>query len=418
VDNLDLSAVDFWGRSQADRDAAFRHLRSLPGPAFFREAKIPFVKKGPGYYALVRHADVAEASRLADVFSSEPTSNSIPDMPKWVARYFGSMINMDDPRHARIRGVVTRAFTPRMMTRLDADLRAIAAQLVDDLIKEGHCDFVPAIAARLPVAVICAMMGIPDSSHQRVFELSNRVLGNIDPEYTGVKPGSGRITDTRSLIGLIAAGRELHRIATRLGRERQTTPTDDLTSALVNAHVDGTRLTEQEIGSFFILLVVAGAETTRTALAHALHLFTEHPDQLDLLRSDFDAHLPGAVEEIVRYATPVIQFRRTLTRDHRLKTGHRLAKGDKVLLFYNSANRDDAVFKNPDAFDITRRAKSHVGFGGHGPHYCLGANLARLEISVMLRELYTRLPKLHSVGDPERLLSGFINGIKHIECAW
>jgi cytochrome P450 len=209
-------------------------------------------------------------------------------------------------------------------------------------------------------------------------------------------------------------------MAMRLGRaRRRAAASDDLPSdlvtALVTANVDGEKLTDQELGSFFILLLVAGSETTRNAISHGLKLLTDKPDQRSLLLEDFDARIGPAVAEIVRLATPVIQFRRTLTRDFELN-GFPLKTGDKVLLFYNSANRDEAVFDRPDEFDITREDNPHVGFGGPGPHFCLGSHLARREMTVMFRELLTRLPEIQSTGEPDRLRSNFINGIKHMDC--
>jgi cytochrome P450 len=409
--DLDISQLVFWGLPQAERMAVFRRLRQLDEPVFLTEQAVPFIKGGPGYYALVRHADVTEASRNAAVFSSEPCSNSVPDMPRWLAVYFGSMINMDDPRHARLRRIVSRAFTPRILSKMEEDLATAAAEIVDRAIEEGPGDFVAQIAAQLPVRVICDMMGIPAKFHDMVLRRTNVILGNADPEYTGIDPEFSRVNVARGLAKLLRAGFSLNRLAARLGDERRRNPTGDLVSLLVNGEE---RLTSQELGSFFILLVVAGSETTRNAIAYGLKLFTDHPEQRRLLLDDFDGRVTKACDEIVRYATPVIQFRRTLTRDHEMN-GMRYKKGDKVLLFYNSANRDETVFKDPDTFDITRDPNPHVGFGGPGPHFCLGAHLARREMTVMFRELFTRLPGIRSEGEPDFLLSNFINGIKHLK---
>ncbi|MFI6886305.1 cytochrome P450 [Streptosporangium canum] len=408
--DVDLSEILFWARPQAERMEAFRRLRELDRPVFVRENKIPFVGHGPGYHALVRHADVSEASRNAGVFSSEPTANSVVDMPRWMAVYFGSMINMDDPRHARLRRIVSRAFTPRVLSKMEEDLQRAATRIVDEAIAEGPGDFVAQIAARLPVQVICDMMGIPPELHPRVLRATNIILGNADSEYTGIDPELTRWNVGRGLVKLMAAGRELNRLAARLGRRRRGDSTGDLTSMLVNGEES---LTPQELGSFFILLVVAGSETTRNAISHGLKLLTDHPDQRELLVDDFDGHIPGAVDEIIRYSTPVIQFRRTVTREYELG-GQAYRKGDKVLLFYNSANRDEAVFADPDAFDITRHPNPHLGFGGPGPHYCLGAHLARREVTVMFCELLTRMPAIRAAGEPSYLLSNFINGVKHL----
>ncbi|MEV5407347.1 cytochrome P450 [Thermopolyspora sp. NPDC052614] len=411
VPEINLSDVAFWRRPMEERLAAFARLRALDRPVFMPEVKIPFLPQGRGYHALVRYADVTEAGRNAGVFSSEPAANSVPDLPRWMAVYFGSMINMDDPRHARLRRIVSRAFTPRILTKMEEDLQRAAHRIVAEAEEEG--DFVTQIAAKLPVRVTCDMMGIPQAWQDEVLRRTNLILGNMDPEYTGLEPRFGRVNIARGLAKLLGAGHALSRMAKRLGRERRRDPTGDLTSLLVNGEE---RLTPQELGSFFILLVVAGSETTRNAIAHALTLFTDHPEQRELLLSDFDRYMPGAVEEVVRYASPVVQFRRTLTRDHEMN-GHTYRKGDKVLLYYGSANRDESVFTDPDVFDITRNPNPHVGFGGPGPHYCLGAHLARREITVMFRELFDRWPRLRAAGEPDRLLSNFINGVKHLPYA-
>jgi cytochrome P450 len=361
---------------------------------------------------------VSEASRHQDVFSSEPSATTIPDLPAFMGPFFGSLINMDDPRHAKIRRIVSRAFTPRMLAKTEDDVRRRAARIVDELITSGPGDFVEKVAVRLPVEVICDMLGIPEREYARVIARTNVILGNSDAEYTGVNPEKlSRISMARALLTIVWAARDLHRLAAGLGRERMKNPTDDLTSALVNANVDGERLTTRELGSFFLLLVVAGNETTRTSLSHALKLLTDFPDQRRLLLEDFDARIGGAVEEIVRYSTPVIYMRRNVTRDYEMN-GHTYKAGDKVLLFYNSANRDDAVFDDPDVFDITREHNPHVAFGGPGPHFCLGANLARREITIMLKELFTRVPDIRAAGEPDRLLSGFINGYKRLPCTF
>ncbi|MFA1546818.1 cytochrome P450 [Actinomadura chokoriensis] len=418
-----LGDLEFWKRPQAERDAAFRRLRQAGRPVFCDEPPMAFIPKGRGFYALVRHADVAEASHHPEIFSSEPNTTSIADMPGRMGRYFGSLINMDDPRHARLRRIVSRAFTPKMLSATMQDIETQSAQIVDELAARGGGDFVTDVAARLPVQIICDMMGVPAEQRAFVVRRANLILSGFDAEYLGIdldglerKPFLKRfLVGGNVAVRYLRAGRALHSLAMNLAKERRANPQDDLTTRLVNANVDGEHLTDQELGSFFILLLVAGSETTRNALAHGLHLFTTHPDQRALLLEDFDARIGGAVEEIVRYATPVIAFRRTLTRDHEMN-GVQLHKGDKVVLYYNSANRDEDVFTDPDTFDITRSPNPHLGFGGPGPHFCLGAHLARREISVMFRELYTRLPALRSTAEPDRLLSTLINGIKHLPC--
>ncbi|MCU1469021.1 MAG: cytochrome [Glaciihabitans sp.] len=411
VADIDLVSMAFWARPPAERLAAFARLRALDHPVFFTEPRVPLVRAGRGFHALVRHADVAEAGRNAKVFSSEPAATS-PEPPPWISLVFGTpMVNMDDPRHARLRRIVSRAFSPKMLTRLERDIETTAARIVDDVVHAGAGDFVEQVAARLPIHVICAMMGIPH-------ELRPRVLGHIDAmtAYSGVR---GSLTSARTLRLLganLKAIVELHRLVARLGRQRMREPREDLVSALVNANVEGEALSVRELGSFFDLLLVAGNETTRNALAHGLKLFTDHPDQRALLLSDYDRRAAGAIEELIRYVSPIIQFRRTLTREYELG-GHAFAAGDKVVLFYISANRDKAVFAEPDVFDITRSPNPHLGFGGPGPHLCLGANLARMELKIMFRELFGRLPDVRAVGEPRWLLSSFDNGIRRLPFA-
>jgi cytochrome P450 len=412
-----INELRFWARPLSERAAVFAGLRALPGPVFYPEAKVPFVKTGDGFWAVVRHADVLEASSEQEVFSSEPSATSIPDIPRFLGPYLGSLINMDDPRHAKLRRVVTRAFSARTLAKTEQDIADRAARIVDELITAGPGDFVAAVAARLPVEVICDMLGIPEADHAAVVRMTTALLGYSDPEYSGITHEAGRVTVALGLARMLRAARGLHRIATRIARDRVKNPGHDLVSALVRANVDGERLTTREVGSFFLLLVAAGNETTRTAIAHALKLFTDHPDQRELLLQDFDTRIAGAVEEVVRFASPIIYMRRNVTRDYVLG-GQQLKKGDKVLLYYYSANRDENVFADADRFDIGRRPNPHVSFGAPGAHFCLGANLARREIAVMLREVFTRLPDIRADSEPDRLLSSFLNGCKRLPCTF
>ena len=272
----------------------------------------------------------------------------------------------------------------------------------------GPCDFVEHVAARLPLTIICQMMGIPDSSYAMVIRDTNVILSGNDPDIISENPDEA--------VGqILTAGAELAGLVTELCAARLREPKDDLITALATANIDGEQLTSAELASFFILLVVAGNETTRNAISHALVLLTDHPQQRALLLDDPGARLGGAVEEIVRQVSPVMFMRRTLTRDYTMN-GHDYHEGDKFALFYWSANYDEAVFADPARFDITRSPNPHVGFGAAGPHFCLGAHLARREISVALRELLERVPDIHAAGPPDRLLSSFINGIKHLDC--
>jgi methyl-branched lipid omega-hydroxylase len=408
--DIDLSDTSFWGWPLATRRAAFASLRGAGHPPFYAEPESPFGEPGPGYYALVRHADVVEASRHPEVFSSGRGATQIVDVPAEFNEYFGSMINMDDPRHARLRRIVSRAFTPRMIRKFEGGVRRVAAGIVDDLTARGPCDFVEHVAARLPLTIICQLMGIPDSSYDLVLRDSNTILSGMDTDLIS--------EDINEAVGqILTAGAELADLVTALAQDRGGQQGDDLVSALATANVDGEKLTSAELASFFILLVVAGNETTRNALSHALSLLTDFPDQRDLLMADLDGRMAGAVEEIVRYASPVMYMRRTVTQDYRMN-GHDYRRGDKVVLLYWSANQDETVFANPARLDITRSPNPHVGFGAAGPHFCLGAHLARREIGVMLAELLTRVPDIRAAGPPDLLLSSFINGVKHLPCTF
>jgi len=412
IDEIDLSDIEFWTLPPEEREGAFKTLRDERPLALFAEPEpegFPPEFRGSGYLAVTRHADIVEASRQPEVFSSAQGATSIFDTPPEFLEFFGSMINLDDPRHARLRRIVSAGFTPRMLKQVEDSVQRVASEIVDRLIAQGECDFVTEVAARLPLKIICDMMGVPESAYELVFSRSNVILSMGDPEY--VPEGQDIPT------ALLTAGAELAGLVQDLGAHRREHPTDDLTSALVNASVDGEQLDQAELGSFFILLVVAGNETTRNAVSHALVQLSEHPEQRAMWASDYDRLAPVAVEEIVRWASPVIWMRRTATRDATLG-GRPIKEGDKLLLFYNSGNRDERVFDDPFTFDLRRTPNDHVGFGAPGPHFCLGAHLARREITVMWRELLRRVPDIAVSGEPDRLRSSFINGIKHLPCTF
>ena len=408
VEGIDLSLIEFWQQPLEARHADFARLRALAKPPYFIVPEGPFSTPGDGYYAFVSHADVTAASRQPELFSSARGATSIEDLPAEFNEYFGSMINMDDPRHARLRRIVSRAFTPKMIKKFEEDVQRTAASIVDDLLVTGPCDFVRHVSARLPLKIICEMMGIGDEHFDMVLRNTNIILSGADPEFISENMDE-------AITQLLTAGKDLADLVMGIAADRAEHPQDDVITALATANIDGEQLTPAELGSFFILLVVAGNETTRTAISHALNLLTKHPDQRELLLADLEGRLPAAVEEIVRFVSPVIFMRRSVTRDCTLN-GHDYREGDRCVLFYWAANRDDSVFTDSGRFDITRSPNPHVGFGAAGPHFCLGAHLARREMTVMLRELMTRVPTIRAVGEPDRLLSSFINGIKHLEC--
>ena len=407
--DINLSDIEFWRRPWSEREGAFRTLRSENPIAFFDEpllegSSIEF-PQGPGYYALTRHADVATASRHPEIFTSGQGAVSIQDMPIEMVEYFSGMISTDNPKHARLRRIVSNAFNPRNVKAIEDSIDRIAVEVLDRAAKNGTGDFVSDIAAPFPLQIICDMMGVPPSEYDTALQCSNVILSMGDPDI--IPEG------TDPVIAFLEAGATLTGIMEELGKFRANNPIDDITSALINAEIEDEKLTQQELASFFVLLVTAGNETTRTAIAHGLNALTQHPDQLAIWQGDYETHAKTAVDEIVRWASPVIWMRRTLSQDYVL-SGKELKSGDKVLLFYNSANRDEDAFVDPYRFDVTRTPNDHYGFGAPGPHFCLGAHLARREITVMFRELFRRYPSLRATGEAVQLQSSFVNGIKKL----
>ena len=310
------------------------------------------------------------------------------------------MLNMDPPLHTRYRRLINKGFTPRMVSELESTMRKRTRDIIDRIADRGECDFVVDVASELPLQVIADLMGVPQEDRHKLFDWSNRMIGAEDPEYG--------VTDEMAQH----ASMELYAYASELAAQKRVDPKEDLISVLTRASVDGEQLTDLEIDLFFLLLSVAGNETTRNLISHGMVTLLEHPDQLERVRNDRKL-LPGAVEEMLRWASPVMHFRRTATRDLELG-GQQIKKGDKVVIWYISANRDEKAFKDPYKFDIERSPNEHVAFGGGGPHFCLGANLARMEINVMFDEILDRLDDIEISGDVPRLRSNFINGLKHI----
>jgi methyl-branched lipid omega-hydroxylase len=406
IDDIDLGQGEFWDLPEDEKEGAFALLRRERPVSWHSEPPLDNtdIERGPGFWAVVRYADVMNVSRNPARFISGRGSN-IPDWPPEVLEFLGSMINMDDPRHTKLRLIVNRGFTPHQIGELTQAVDDRARAIVDEVADRGECDFVLDIASRLPLDIICNMLGIPGEDHEFIFEKTNLVLGVGDPE---VAP---------TLDIAFAAAHQLWDYAQSLGQARLDHPRDDITTKLMQAEVEGQRLTAAEFGSFFVLLTAAGNETTRNAISHGLLALTQNPQQRQVWLDDFEGVSTGAVEEIVRWATPVIHFRRTATRDT-VVGGQEVKAGEKVVMFYNSANRDEREFDDPFRFDVRRTPNEHVGFGAGGPHFCLGANLARREIKVMFEELFRRLPDIEVSGEPAMLQSAFIHGIKRMPCRW
>jgi methyl-branched lipid omega-hydroxylase len=409
IADINLSDTELWLRP--DREGIFAKLRAEAPISFQPDFEPPpemNMPRGPGYWALTRYADVMQVSRDPETFRSAPTT-TISDIPPEIAEWLGSMINMDAPKHTKLRLIVNRGFTPRQIAKVEASVRTQAREIVERVAPMGSCDFVSEIAAALPLQIICDMMGIPREDNKHIFELTNIILGVGDPEYV------------QTMEELMGAGMELFQYGLALADDRAKNPRDDIASSLMAAEIEDEngkhRLTASELGSFFLLLVVAGNETTRNAISHGMLTLTNNPDQRAIWAADFEGVSATAVEEIIRWATPVINFRRTAANDA-VVGGQEIKAGDKVVMFYNSANRDERQFPDPFRFDVTRTPNEHVGFGAGGPHFCLGANLARREIKVMFEELFRKLPDIRVTGTPDMLQSGFIHGIKRMPCAW
>lgn len=404
---IDLGAWDFWRLDEDQRDGAFATLRREKPIAYFPELVREGDPTGSGHWALTRYEDVRFASRNPDIFSSA-TGIMMADSPPEFADYPRSMIALDDPRHQRMRSIVSRAFTPKVLTRMEDSVRDRAHRLVAAMVADhpdGCADLVSELAGPLPLEVICDMMGIPDEDHQQIFDWTNIIMGFGDPDLE---------MDYREFTSATSDSRNY---AYALAEDRRSRPRGDLTTSLVQAEVDGEQLTSAEIASFFILLVVAGNETTRHAISHGVLALTRYPDQRRRWWNDFEALKRTAVEEIVRWATPASYMRRTLKRDIELR-GINIPAGDKVTMWYLSANRDEETFENPWMFDVDRDPNPHVGYGGGGVHFCLGANLARREIGVAFEEIYRQIPDIAVTAEPTRLPSAFVHGITRLPVSW
>ena len=390
LDVVDLSDPDTFV-TDIPHDA-FKRLRA-EAPLYWQPEKV-----GKGFWAVTRYADLVTVSKDPLTFSSARGGTNIFELSEEdLSTTRLLMLNMDPPLHNKFRRLVNQGFTPRMTAKLEPHVREICVDLVDKIAGRGSCNFVAEIAAELPLLVIAELLGVPTSDRHKVFEWSNQLVGFDDPEFrTSLEDGK-------------AAAAQMWAYANQLAMERREKPLDDLVSVLMEAQVDGDRLTEPEFDSFFLLLAVAGNETTRNLISGGMRALLEHPEERDRLVAD-PSLIPTAIEEMLRWVSPLIHFRRTATRDVAMH-GRTIREGDKVVIYYPSANRDEAKFDAPERFDVGRTPNEHVAFG-IGEHFCLGANLARLEIRLIFEELLRRLPDMQLAGPVRRLRSNFINGIK------
>jgi len=389
-----------------DRDA---FTKGVPHEWFtYLRANHPIFKHpepdGPGFWVVTKYDDVVAVGRDGATFSSDQKRGGVVILEETEMNDFEQggnlMLTMDAPEHTRYRKLVNRGFTPRQMRMLEPHIRELTAQIIDDVIEKGGCDYVVDVAAEVPLQVIAEMLGVPQEDRHKLFEWSNRMIGSEDPEYL--------VSEEEVMNAQV----EMFMYANELAAARRAEPRDDIITALLDAEVDGDKLSEMDFNLFFLLIAVAGNETTRNSISHGIKAFCDFPEQYQLLVDD-PTLAQSATDEIVRWASPVMYFRRNVTKDTVLR-GQQLKEGDKIAMYYISANRDEDVFDRPFEFDIRRSPNEHVGFGGGGPHHCLGMNLARMEIYVLLEEMAKRMPTLERTGEAEPLRSNFIAGIKHM----
>ncbi len=352
-----------------------------------------------GYWVITKHADVKEVSRRSDVFSSWQNC-TIPVWPDDMTREAIDlqrhvMLNMDAPHHTRLRKIISRGFTPRAVGRLQDELNQRAQTIAKSAAAEGSGDFVEQVSCELPLQAIAGLLGVPQDDRDKLFRWSNEMTGGEDPEFAHIDPAM--------------SSAELIMYAMKMAEERGKNPGDDIVTQLIQADIDGEKLSDDEFGFFMVMLAVAGNETTRNSITHGMIAFADNPDQWELYKKE---RPETAADEIVRWATPVTAFQRTALEDTEL-SGVQIKKGQRVVMFYRSANFDEVVFEDPHSFNILRNPNPHVGFGGTGAHYCIGANLAKMTINLIFNAVADHMPDLKPIGEPERLRSGWLNGIKH-----
>lgn len=404
-DLADLSSRKFWSRTAEQREQTFSELREKRPVSWHRPVEEMLIHdpNDQGFWAVVRHADLVEVTkRHHDFVSGEGiVMESIPQELLDAAQGF---IAMDPPRHTKVRRLLSSAFTPKQISRIGDQIFANAKRIVDDIAEKGEIDFVTDVAALVPMHNICDMLGIDESDRLKMSHEAQFAGGWNDPELmAGQEP----------LPRLFEAMGYLQDLAGKHIEDRRANPGHDLISSLVRAEVDGERLSDEEIISFFSLLTVAGNDTTRQSTSHAMKALTDFPNQREWLMADLEGRLATAVEEMVRWATPIMTFRRTAARDCELN-GQRITKGDKVVMFYASANRDTEVFLDPMEFDLSRNPNPHVSFGGGGIHHCLGNQLARQQLQAIWHQLLTRLPDIATCGEPSYTVGTFFHGVNHL----
>jgi cytochrome P450 len=396
----------FWHQTLEDRMAEFAEIREL-GAFIPIEVENPLIGANETFYAIPRFDEVVTISKSPDDFCSGRGATSVFDLPTEMLEYFTGFINMDNPRHAHQRRIVAKTFTPTELAGVIDSVGSICTEVIDGFCERGEVDLVEVLSQPFPLMIICDMMGVPRSELKTVLDATNIILGGGDPEFAG---------EGDPIEALIGAGVMLTNLMTELVEDRRKNPTDDLVSKLVHNDVAEDMMQPSEIASFFILLATAGNDTTRNAISHGMDLLSKNPDQRRIWQDDVEGVTATAVDEIVRVSSPVTFMRRTATKDITV-SGHDFHDGDKVVMFYGAANRDPRQFDNPEVFDVRRDPNPHVGFGGPGPHFCMGAHLARREVAIVFRELFRRLPDIEVSGPAVPLNTTgmpLVAGVKHL----
>jgi cytochrome P450 len=408
-DPVDLSSRAFWSTTAQERERSFAELRAERPVSWHPPVEDALMTDpdDPGYWALTRRADIVAVSRNNEVFLSGK-GVIFENVPEDLLEASQSFLAMDPPRHTFLRKLVSAAFTPRQVRRIEDSINANAKNIVEELIAAGSgVDFVDHCAKELPIRTLADMVGIPESERQRVAHAADAMVSWADPVYL-----DGR----NPMEVLFEAQTYVHKVAGMLAAERREHPGDDLFSSLVTAEVDGDQLADADIAAFFVLLSVAANDTTRQTTSHALKALTDFPDQRAWLSEDFDARIGGAVEEFIRWASPVMTFRRTAASDFEIG-GQTIRAGEKVVMFYPSGNWDTGVFDHPERLDLSRSPNPHVGFGGGGVHFCLGAHVARAQLRAIFGELLRQLPDIQA-GDPAYVPGNFIHAIRSMPCTF
>jgi cytochrome P450 len=404
-DPLSVSPLAFWALTAEEREKTFKVLRDERPVSWhppIEGALIP--PENDGVWVVTRHEHISEVSKTPEIYCSGK-GFQFEEIPEDVNEAAGSFIGMDGPRHGQLRRIVSSAFTPRQIAKVQDQIRNQARIIVDDLLAAGEGDFVKLVSKRMPMWTIYEMLGLDPDRREEAASYGHGLVSWADEEVAaGREPGQ---VMSDSLVGLLTIGFEFL-------SERRRHPKGDLMTAVINAEVDGVRLTDDEIAAFFVLLAVAGNGTTGNTITLTVKALQDFPDQRELLLADFDGRIGTAVEEFVRFASPVISFRRTATQDAVLG-GQEIREGEWVAMIYSSGNRDERVFADPSRLDITRNPNPHLGFGGRGPHFCLGNFVAKMQVREIFDQLLHRVPNLR-VGEPNYLVGNFVRAVKSMPC--